>query len=323
MRHIRQVLRVSALASLTLLAVARPSAAAEPPRVLASISPIASLAAMVMRGVGEPSLLLPPGASPHVFSMRPSDARALAAADVVFWVGEALESFLEEPLKTLAHEGAAVELMESEGLVLHPTRSGGVWESGDDGHGHSHGHGNSHGGGHAHEAVDAHIWLDPRNAVVLVRRMAEELASRDPERADVYRANALSAAAEIQTLDTELATTLGAVGDQPYVVFHDAYQYLEQRYSLFPIGSVTIGPERTAGAQRVQQLREAVVSRGATCVFREPGFSPRLLDSLAADKSVKVGVLDPEGIDVTPGPDGYSRLMRNLAAALTGCLAGR
>ena len=107
------------------------------------------------------------------------------------------------------------------------------------------------------------------------------------------------------------------------MVFHDAYQYLEQRYSLFPIGSVTIGPERAAGAQRVQQLREAVVSRGAACVFREPGFSPRLLESLADDKTVTVGVLDPEGIDIVPGPDGYSRLMRNLAGALSGCLAGR
>lgn len=318
MRTLRQVLRTTA-AALALLTAGLPASAAEPPRVLASISPIASLAAAVMRGVAEPAVLLPRGASPHAYSMRPSDARALASADLVLWVGESLEAFLEEPLHTLAKPGVAVELIESEGLTLHETRSGGIWEAGDDGHGHGHSHG--HGHGHGDSAADAHIWLDPQNAAVLTRRIASELAARDPARADRYRANADTAVAAIEALDRELEQTLAAVADRPYVVFHDAYQYLEQRYGLFPIGAVTIGPERAAGAQRVRELREAVMSRGATCVFREPGFSPKLLEGLAADAKVKVGVLDPEGLDIAPGPDGYGELMRRLAASLAGCLA--
>jgi len=320
MRTLRQVLRATA-AALALLTAGPPASAAEPPRVLASISPIASLAAAVMRGVGEPAVLLPRGASPHAYSMRPSDARALASADLVLWVGESLEAFLEEPLQTLGRPGVAVELIDTEGLTLHETRSGGVWEAGDDGHGHGHAHGHSHGHADGGSAADAHIWLDPGNAIVLTRRIAAELAARDPARADRYRTNAETAVAAIEALDRELEQTLAAVADRPYVVFHDAYQYLEQRYGLFPIGAVTIGPERAAGAQRVRELREAVVSRGATCVFREPGFSPKLLDALAADTKVKVGVLDPEGLDIAPGPDGYGELMRRLAAALTGCLA--
>lgn len=319
MRPLRQALRGTALAALALFAAATSAPAAEPPRVLASISPLGSLAAAVMRGVGEPAVLLPRGASPHAYTMRPSDARALAAADLVLWIGESLEAFLEEPLETLARPGVSVELIETEGLILHETRSGGVWEAGDDGHGHAHGH--SHGGAHGGAAVDAHIWLDPRNATVLTRRIASELATRDPARAAVYRANAEAAVAAIEALDRELEQTLAAVADRPYVVFHDAYQYLEQRYALFPIGAVTIGPERAAGAQRVRELREAVVSRGAACVFREPGFSPKLLEGLAADVRVKVGVLDPEGLDIAPGADGYAELMRRLAASLTSCLA--
>lgn len=317
MRPLRQALRGSALATLAMLAAVTAAPAAEPPRVLASISPIGSLAAAVMRGVGEPTVLLPRGASPHAYTLRPSDARALASADLVLWIGESLEAFLEEPLATLARPGAAVELIDVEGLTLHEPRSGGIWEAGDDGHGHAHGHGEAHGG----TAVDAHIWLDPRNATVLTHRIASELAARDPARAAVYRANAEAAAAAIEALDRELERTLAAIADRPYVVFHDAYQYLEQRYGLFPIGAVTIGPERAAGAQRVRAIRAAVVGRGAACVFREPGFSPKLLEGLAADARVRIGVLDPEGLDIATGPDGYGELMRRLAASLTGCLA--
>src|SRR3546814_9639836 len=123
-----------------------------------------------------------------------------------------------------------------------------------------------------------------------LRRIAAELAARDPSRAARYRDNAEAAATAIGELDTERAQALAAVADRPYVVFHDAYQYLEQRYALFPIGAVTIGPERAAGVQRVRELRDAVMSRGAACVFREPGFSPKLLERLAADTRVRVGV---------------------------------
>ena len=317
MRPFSQALARFLLAAAVVLAATGPSKAADGPRVVASIGPIGSLTAAVMRGIGSPTVLLPAGASPHAYALRPSEARALASADLVLWVGEALETFLEEPLQSLARPETVVELAEAEGLTLHPARKGGVWEAdhGDepDGHDdHDHGHG----------GIDPHLWLDPRNAVVLVRRIAEELAARDPGRAAAYRANADAAVASITALDQELAHTLAAVGDRPYVVFHDAYQYLEQRYDLFPIGAVTIGPERAAGVQRVRQLREAVVSRGATCVFREPGFSPKLLESLADDGHVKIGVLDPEGIDIVPGPDGYQQLMRGLAASLAGCLAG-
>lgn len=319
MQPVPQALRRTALAALTLLGLAAP-AAAEAPRVVASIPPIGSLAAAVMRGVGEPKVLLPSGASPHAYSLRPSDARMLASADLILWVGEALEAFLEEPLTSLAKPGAAVELMETEGLILQHTRTGGIWAPDDDGDGDT-GHDATNAHHHHHGSVDPHLWLDPRNAKVIVTRIAGELARRDPGHADAYRANAAAAEADLDALDKELAAELGAVGDQPYVVFHDAYQYLEQRYGLSPIGSVTIGPERAPGARRVATLRDDIMSRGATCAFREPQFAPRMLESLAADTKVHVGVLDPLGAGIPAGPDGYDRLMRALASSLTDCLA--
>lgn len=297
-------------AALILLLTGAPAAAAEPPRVLASIAPVGSLAAAVMRGVAAPTVLLPAGASPHAYALKPSEARALRSADLVLWIGEALETFLEEPIETLARPGSAVELMDAEGLTLHATRSGGIWEA-EDGHAHAQ--------GHDHGMVDAHVWLDPHNAAAMVDRIAVELARRDPERAATYRGNAEAARRELEALDRELAAVLAPVSDAPYVVFHDAYQYLEQRYGLFPVGAVTIGADRAPGAKRLMRLREEIAGRGASCAFREPQFAPRILESLAADTGVRIGVLDPLGGGA--GPDGYKALMKGLAASLAGCLA--
>lgn len=330
-----------AVAALMLPSAVTASQAAEPPAVISSVGPVGSLAAAVMRGVGSPTVLLPAGASPHAYALRPSDARALADADLVLWVGEALETFLEEPLHSLADAENVVELMGAEGLILHPTRAGGIWESGHEeehGHGHEgedededkdhHGHEDEHGHAdqaaddHDHGNVDPHLWLDPRNAAVMVDRIAAALAMRDPARAATYRANATAAKAEIEALDRELADALGPVRGRPYVVFHDAYQYLERRYGLTPLGAVTVGPERGPGARRLGRLRDEIVERGAVCAFREPQFAPRLLESLGADTGIRIGVLDPLGTEVAPSPDGYARLMRSLAAALVECLEG-
>ncbi|MEQ9329948.1 zinc ABC transporter substrate-binding protein [Thalassobaculum sp.] len=297
-----------------------PARAAEPPRVVASIAPIGSLAAAVMRDVGAPTVLLPAGASPHAYALRPSEARALASADLVLWVGEALEAFLEEPLETLAPKGTVVELMETDGLVLLPTRTGGVWEAG---HGeHDHGGHKEHGKAEAsdHGNIDAHLWLDPRNASVIVERIATALAERDPDRAATYRANAQAAKAALAALDRELAVALAPLRDRPYVVFHDAYQYLETRYGLKPLGAVTIAAERAPGAKRLARLREEIRERGAVCAFREPQFAPRVLDSLGADTGIRIGVLDPLGAGTGSSPDDYPRLMRALATGIVACL---
>lgn len=311
-----------------------PAGAAEPPRVVASIAPIGSLAAAVMRGVGEPTVLLPAGASPHAYALRPSEARALASAELVLWVGEALETFLEEPLATLARKGSMVKLLETDGLVLLPTRTGGVWEAGHDEHSHAKGHAKGHGHGHDkqhdkedgkaeaadHGNIDAHLWLDPRNAGVIVERIATALAERDPARAATYRANAEAAKADLAALDTELAGILAPLRDRPYVVFHDAYQYLETRYGLKPLGAVTIAAERAPGARRLARLRDEIRERGAICAFREPQFAPRVLESLGADTGVRIAALDPIGADLPAGPEGYGVLMRRLAASLAACL---
>jgi zinc transport system substrate-binding protein len=319
----RHLLRT--LATVLLLACGATAArAGEPPRVVASILPLHALAAAVMEGVARPHLLVPPGASPHTFQLKPSEAKKLQEADLVLWVGETLETFLAKPLRTLPRRATVVAVGELPGVETLPPREGGVWAE----HGHGHGHGHAHGKAPAAAAdhdreIDGHLWLDPMNGKAIVLGLAELLAGRDAERAELYRANAAREAARIEALDGELRARLAPVANRPFVVFHDAYQYLERRYGLAAAGSVTVSPDRPPSAKRLAALRKTIRERGAVCVFAEPQFKAPIVASLAEGTGARTGVLDPVGAPpIEPGPGAYRALLDKLGRDLATCLAG-
>lgn len=300
------------LAAAVWLAGLGATGAAAQPRVVVSIKPLHSLAAAVMEGVGQPTLLIEGAASPHAYALRPSDARALQAAEVVFWAGPSLETFLPRALGSLARKASVVTLLDTPGLRLLPARRGGAWKAEADAHGH----------GHAEAAYNPHVWLDPRNAVVLARAMAGALGAADPAHAAAYTANAGRLARRLEALDAELAAKLAPYRERPFLVFHDAYAYLEARYGLRAAGALTVNPEQAPGARRVRELRATVRRSGAVCVFTEPQFEPRVIDTLVEGTAARVGVLDPLGAALPAGPGLYESLMRALAANVAACLGG-
>lgn len=300
-RHIRAARGL--LAALALVALAAPDLAAAP-RAVATIKPVHALVAGVMRGVGEPVLLIPGGTSPHTYSLRPSDARALHEADLVFWIGSEYETFLVRSLRA-RDESEVVTLSESDGLALHTVRTGGAWEADDDVH---------------DGAADMHIWLDPRNARAMARAIARALERIDPERAAAYRANASRLTRRLETLDGDLRTALEDTRAAPFVVFHDAYRYFEARYGLNAVGSVAVSPGRPPGARRLVEIRERIRALHSVCVFSEPQFEPRVLRAVADGLPARTGVLDPLGAELAPGEDAYFALLRGLAASLRACL---
>jgi zinc transport system substrate-binding protein len=152
--------------------------------------------------------------------------------------------------------------------------------------------------------------------------VAAELAALDPANAARYRANASAFRARLGELDAALRAQLAPVRGVPYLVFHDAYQYFEQHYGLSPAGAVTVSPEQRPGGRRVAQLRALIERHGVRCVFREPQFQPALVEAITRGNEVRVGVLDPEGAAIPPGPEQYPRLLRDLGDALAGCLGG-
>ncbi len=323
------------------------SALASPPSVVVSVKPIHSLVAGVMNGVGEPSLLITGASSPHTYTLRPSEAEALQNADVVFWVGEDLESFLVKPLAALPRDAQVVALRRTPELTLLPNREGGAWETHDhdhheaghadehDDHGDEHhdDHANEHHGDHADEhhgdhghdelaagTMDIHIWLDPANAEAMVAHIAETLSASDPANAARYAENAAALSARLQGLDDQLRETLAPVRDRPYVVFHDAYQYLEAHYDLTAVGSITVSPDRKPSAQRVEAIREKIATTGAVCVFSEPQFESAVVETVIEGTAADTAVLDPLGAALTPGGDAYFTLMEGLGTSLKECL---
>ena len=174
---------------------------------------------------------------------------------------------------------------------------------------------------HKGDAVDGHAWLDPDNAKIMTDRIRQVLAAKYPEHAAVFKANAAALEARLDALAAELEGDLAPIADKPYIVFHDAFQYLERRFGLNVVGSISISPDVPPSARRLTELRRKIQSLGAVCVFAEPSFDRRLVDSLIEGTSARTGTLDAEGGSLDPGPDLYFTLMRKLAGALKGCLS--
>jgi zinc transport system substrate-binding protein len=281
---------------------------AEAPKVVASFKPMHSLVAAVMQGVGAPYLMVKGAASPHTFSMTPSDAAELQNADAVFWVGPGMETFLAKSLNALSTKAIITQLDQVPGLTKLPMREGGAFDAHDQ-------------EGAAHDVFDEHIWLNPQNAKAMVREIEKTLSAKDPENAAAYKANADRTAAALDALQTELAASLTPVKGRPFITFHDAFQYFEKRFGLEASGSITVNPDAAPGAERVAELRAKVKELGAVCVFSEPNFEPKIIDVVIEGSNVKVGTLDPEASTLAEGPELYFQSMREIAAAMRKCLS--
>lgn len=317
------VLRHVSIAGLCFLILAASVTAA--PHVVVSTKPLHSLVAQVMAGVGEPDLLVTGNTSPHTYSLRPSDAAALEAADIVFWTGHGLELFLEGSLDILANDALVVELVRAPGIKLLPLRDGGVLENqaaDEDGEGIGHRHDyDDHHNYHHHDGVgDMHFWLDPGNATYMVDAMAAALSDADPDNAATYSANAASTIVELEALASQIEKRLEPLRGRRFIVFHDAFQYFEDRFDLALVGSITVSPEIAPGAQRIEELRRAVVELGAICVFAEPQFEPAIVETVIEGTEAKAGILDPEGGNLPAGRDHYAALLNGLADNLVACL---
>jgi zinc transport system substrate-binding protein len=303
------------------------TAHAEVPNVVVSIKPIHSLVASIMKGLGEPALIVEGAASPHTYSMKPSNASALENATIVFWVGHGLEAFLEKPLESLGSGAKIVELDDAPGLEKLKFREGGAFEAHDDGDEHeasaegAEAHAHEEGHHHDEGEFDMHLWLNPTNAKAMAAEIEKTLAAADPDNAATYRTNLDALSTRLDTLDKTLAETVAPIKDKPFIVFHDAYQYFEHRYHVKVAGSITVSPETLPGAERLTEIHAKIVELGATCVFAEPQFEPKLVNVVLEGTPAKSGTLDPEAATLDAGPDLYFQLMEGIGTSLKTCLS--
>ncbi|MGL4395335.1 MAG: zinc ABC transporter substrate-binding protein [Hyphomicrobium sp.] len=311
--------------STTLLATASAPVRAEAPRVAVTIKPIHALVTAIMDSVATPALIVDGAASPHTFSLRPSSAKAIHAADVFIRVSPATEPFTEKLLAALPKTVTAVTLADAaSGVKLLPRRTAGAFEAdvhaGHAGHD-DHGADDHHGDSDANAAFDGHIWLDPDNGKAIVGHVVAVLSAKWPEHAARFSANGAALAQKIDALTAEMAHDLAPVSARPFIVFHDAYQYFERRFNLAAAGSVTLSADAQPSAKRLVAVRNKVREIGPACVFAEPGFQPKLLAAVTEGTSARSGTLDPEGLALTPGADLYFTLLRDLARNVRTCLS--
>jgi len=288
--------------------------------VVVSLKPVHSLVAGVMGEAGTPLLLLEAAASPHTYQMRPSEARALSQADLVVWIGEAMETFLHRAIENLGSRAMVMTLHEVSGMRLLENREGGIWE--DDDHGEPHVD-EDEGHGHDHDEYNMHVWLDPDNARRIVDHVADALVVLDPARTATWRSNASAVQERISALDSSLRERLSPLDGRAFVVFHDAYQYFEHAYGLSGKGAVAVDPARAPSAKRLSELRAALAEHDVRCVFTEPQFEPDLVRTVVEGTRVRTAVLDPIGADMEPGPDAWFEIMNGLADAMVQCLDGK
>ncbi len=317
--------------------------------VLTSIKPLQLIAAAVQDGVGKPGVLLPPGASPHHYAMRPSDVRQIRSADLFYWIGPDMEGFLAPVLN--GRKGPSIAIQSLPGLTLrHFGEASG--EAHDD---HEHGAGHDHQDEHAHDdhdeqahgaheahdhaasevhaadhdehdhahrpgSLDAHLWLLPANAVVIAEGMATDMVKLDPANAQRYQANLEAFRQRLGELDRRLQKRLSNASSKPFFVFHEAYDYFEVAYGIRHAGVFSAGGEAQPGARHVAEMRQRLEQAGPSCVFHEPPTRPRLADSLVRGLPVRVAELDAMGYGLDANVGGYERLIEHLGTSLAECL---
>ena len=340
----RRLPRALATAALLVCAAGPASTGDDGLRVVASIKPVHSLVSAVMAGVGEPHLVIRGASSPHTFTMRPSDAAALEDADVIFLIGDTMESALVRPVDALAGHARVVTLANAPGLIRRPLREGGAFEEHEhDSHGHQgqddhddeahadegmtahrdddHADREDHDDEHEDGLFDMHVWLDPINGRAMARAIAGTLAEADPANAAQYEANVDALLHRLDALTDEITVQVAPARGVPFIVFHDGYRHFEDRFGLTAAGSVVVSPDRKPGARRISELRDKVQALGVACVFDEPQFDKRLVRTVIEGSAVRAGTVDPLGAAIDDGPDLYVTLLRNMATSFTACLA--
>nr|WP_189664489.1 zinc ABC transporter substrate-binding protein ZnuA [Pseudomonas marvdashtae] len=281
-------------------------------KVLTSIKPLQLIAAAVQDGVAVPQVLLPPGASPHHYALRPSDVRKVQSVDLLYWIGPDMEGFLPRVLNGRTLPSVAVQ--DLPGLKLRhfadDSASHEDEDHGSDEHDHDHRPG----------TVDAHLWLSPLNARVIAAKMATDLSAADPANASRYQSNLKGFNQRLDAMDARLKARLAGVAGKPYFVFHEAFDYFEDNYGLKHAGVFAVAAEVQPGAQHVAAMRTRLQAVGKTCVFSEPPLRPRLAETLVAGLPVKLAELDALGGYTPATAQGYEQLLEKLGNDLAGCL---
>ena len=319
----RKLFSISAVATLL-----GSSAIADVPNVSVDIAPLHSLVASVMNGVGVPSLIIPPGSSPHDHQLRPSEAKAMQDANIVFWMGEELTPWMENAVKTLSSNASVTTFLENDKTSLLEFREGALFEAhdhedeqhDDEEHDDEHDeHDDEEHDEQGHGSHDPHAWLSPNNAKAWLDVIAAQLSSYDTENAGVYFTNAASAKSEIEMMIAEINLALDPIRGGKFIVFHDAYQYFENDFDFQASGAISIGDASDPSPARIAKIQKRIRDEEINCVLAEPQYKANLVQTVMEGSQANTNVIDPLGAGLKPGILLYNKLIKNMAQSLADC----
>jgi len=259
-------------------------------QVVSSIKPLQLIAAAVTEGISSPALVIGPGQDPHHLSLRPSERRTLATADVLLWVGPLLEQELSDII-----ESSDAEVISSFALLQAAGRDMG-------------------------ENIDPHIWLSTQHARLIAQVLARRLQAVDAPNRAAYANNLNRFLLAMDELDGQISEKLEGLQESPFAVYHNAFWYFEQQFGLSHLVSVTDNEELQPGVRKILQIRQALEEAGANCLLIQPQHKPQELGQLLG-RSMYMTSIDVLGYDYPVSSRAYADFMRDLSEALAGCLS--
>ena len=280
-------------------------------KVVTTIKPIHSLVAGVMDGLGSPSLIVDGSNSPHNFSLKPSHAKMIEDAEIIFWVGEDLETFMIKSLESIANNATKVSFMDLDSIIKLKFKEENILEveGYDDDH-------DDH-DDHADGEFDAHIWLDPKNAIEIVNEIAKTLSLKDPNNKNVYYSNAEKLNHSLNELIEKINLSINK--DARFIVFHDAYQYFEKRFDVSSAGALILNEEALPSAKKVSEIHKIIKKQNINCIISEPQFNPNIIKSIAQDSSILIRSFDPLGSSFDTNKNLYFEMILSLSNSLKDC----
>ncbi|MDC1259990.1 zinc ABC transporter substrate-binding protein [Pseudomonadota bacterium] len=307
--------------------------ASETKGVITTIQPINALVNAIIGNTGGSTSLIPSEVSPHEFKLKPSDVKTLQDGNIIFYVSNHLESSITKVFKNLPKNIKIVNLMEETGINHLAIRDNEAWErhdhhddhdkhaKKDDDHDDHEKHAKKDDDHDDHEKEDdVHIWLDPDNAIKIIQKVNRELSLLFPENSQIYNKNATNITNKITELKSELKEELLSIKNKPYIVFHDAYQYFEKVFGLNAVGSIALEDDVATSPKQISYIRNKIIKSNVSCVFQEPQFDSKLLQTVVEGTDAKIGTLDPLGVDIANKKDFYLQLLRNMSKSLKECL---
>ena len=277
-------------------------------KVVTTIKPIHSLVAGVMDGLGSPSLIVDGSNSPHNFSLKPSHAKMIEDAEIIFWAGEDLETFMIKPLESIANNATKVSFMDLDSIIKLKFKEENILEV--------EGYDDDH-DKHADGEFDAHIWLDPKNAIEIVNEIAKTLSLKDPNNKNVYYSNAEKLNHSLNELIKKINLSINK--DARFIVFHDAYQYFEKRFDVSSAGALILNEEALPSAKKVSEIHKIIKKQNINCIISEPQFNPNIIKSIAQDSSILTRSFDPLGSSFDTNKNLYFEMILSLSNSLKDC----